>query len=176
MVRGKLVFITGGVRSGKSSFAEHYLMDAQAKRNVYVASGVAVDNEMKERINRHQDDRENYPVAWVTIEQPRHLEQIIPQIQYGDGILWDCVTTWLANELYEGQMEEVERKLYETIDQLLETAKVLVIVSNEVLDESLSKHEAVKLYQKWIGTIHQKLVEKANHAFEMEYSISYQWK
>ena len=43
MVRGKLVFITGGVRSGKSSFAEHYLMNEQAKRNVYIASGVAVD-------------------------------------------------------------------------------------------------------------------------------------
>ena len=81
MVRGKLVFITGGVRSGKSSFAEHYLMDEQAKRNVYIASGVAVDGEMKERIKRHQDDRENYPVDWVTIEQPRHFEQVVPTIQ-----------------------------------------------------------------------------------------------
>lgn len=176
MVRGKLIFITGGVRSGKSSFAEHYLMDEQAKRNVYIASGVAVDREMKERIQRHQDDRETYPVEWVTIEQPRHFEQIVPGIEQDDGILWDCVTTWLANELYEGQMKKVEKQLYETIDRLLEKAKVVVIVSNEVLDESLSKHESVKLYQKWIGTIHQKLVAKADHAFEMEYGLSHQWK
>ena len=46
MVRGKLIFITGGVRSGKSSFAEHYLMNERANRNVYIASGVAVDDEM----------------------------------------------------------------------------------------------------------------------------------
>lgn len=176
MVRGKLIFITGGVRSGKSSFAEHYLMDRLAKRNVYIASGVVVDNEMSERIKRHQDDRENYLVEWITIEQPRHFEQVLPHIQKGDGILWDCVTTWLANELYDGQMESVEEQLYETIDQLLEKAKLVVIVSNEVLDEPLSNYEDTALYQSWIGRIHQKLVAMADHAFEMEYGVSHQWK
>lgn len=176
MVRGKLVFITGGVRSGKSSFAEHYLMNEQAKRNVYVASGVAVDGEMAKRIERHQEDRENYPVEWMTIEQPRHFEHIVSHIQEGDGILWDCVTTWLANELYENNMEEVEKKLYHAIDQLIEKAKVVVIVSNEVLDEPLSNYESVILYQKWIGRIHQQLVAKADHAFEMEYGLSHQRK
>ncbi|QFF97900.1 hypothetical protein PB01_03200 [Psychrobacillus glaciei] len=176
MVRGKLVFITGGVRSGKSSFAEHYLMKEQVKRNVYVASGVAVDGEMKERIKRHQNDRENYPVEWATIEQPRYIEQILPYIQEGDGILWDCVTTWLANELYNNDMEKVEKALFETIEYLMHKAKVIVIVSNEVLDEPLSKYESVVLYQKWIGRIHQQLVAKADHAFEMEYGLSHQWK
>lgn len=176
MVRGKLIFITGGVRSGKSSFAEHYLMDRLAKRNVYIASGVAVDSEMKERIKRHQLDRENYSVKWVTFEQPQHFEQIVSQIQRGDGILWDCVTTWLANELYGGQIEEIEKKLYEAIDELLEKAKIVVIVSNEVLDEPLSNYEDTVLYQSWIGRIHQKLVAMADHAFEMEYGLSHQWK
>lgn len=176
MVRGKLIFITGGVRSGKSSFAEQYLMDRLAKRNVYIASGVAVDNEMSERIKRHQLDRENYSVKWVTLEQPQHFEQIVSQIQRGDGILWDCVTTWLANELYGGQIEEIEKKLYEAIDELLEKAKIVVIVSNEVLDEPLSNYEDTVLYQSWIGRIHQKLVAMADHAFEMEYGLSHQWK
>ncbi|TQR18059.1 bifunctional adenosylcobinamide kinase/adenosylcobinamide-phosphate guanylyltransferase [Psychrobacillus soli] len=176
MVRGKLVFITGGVRSGKSSFAEQYVMNEQAKRNVYVASGIAVDGEMKERIERHKDDRRNYPVEWTTFEQPRHFEQIIPKVKEGDAILWDCVTTWLANELYEGHMEQVEKQLYEAIDKLLEKVQVLVIVSNEVLDEPLSDYEDTVYYQKWIGRIHQKLVEKADHAFEMEYGLGRQWK
>ncbi|MDI2587790.1 bifunctional adenosylcobinamide kinase/adenosylcobinamide-phosphate guanylyltransferase [Psychrobacillus sp. NEAU-3TGS] len=176
MVRGKLVFITGGVRSGKSSFAEKLVMNEQAKRNVYIASGIAVDEEMKARITRHQDDRLNYPVEWVTIEQPRHLERILPQIEEGDAILWDCVTTWLANELYEGQMEEVEKRLFTTMEKLLEIVQVLVIVSNEVLDEPVSKYEYTALYQEWIGRLHQKLVAKADHAFEMEYGIGHQWK
>lgn len=176
MVRGKLVFITGGVRSGKSSYAERYLMKEQAKRNVYIASGVQVDGEMTKRIQKHRVDRQNYPVEWVTIEQPRHFEQVIPSIEPGDGVLWDCVTTWLANELYEGDMAMVEKQLYEAIDKLLEQAGVVVIVSNEVLDEPLSTYESVVLYQKWIGQIHQKLVAKADHAYEMEYGIKHQWK
>ena len=111
MVRGKLVFITGGVRSGKSSFAEQYLMNEQATRNVYIASGSSGgwgnDGTYSKDI---KTDRESYPVDWVTTEQPRHFEQVIPTIQSGDGILWDCVTTWLANELYEGEMEKVEKQ------------------------------------------------------------------
>ncbi|MFJ5769496.1 bifunctional adenosylcobinamide kinase/adenosylcobinamide-phosphate guanylyltransferase [Psychrobacillus sp. NPDC093180] len=176
MVRGKLVFITGGVRSGKSSFAEKLVMNEQAKRNVYIASGIAVDEEMKARITRHQDDRLNYPVEWVTIEQPRHMEQILPHIEEDDAILWDCVTTWLANELYEGQMEEVEKQLFVTMEKLLEKVQVLVIVSNEVLDEPVSKYEYTAFYQEWIGRLHQKLVAKADHAYEMEYGIGHQWK
>jgi adenosylcobinamide kinase/adenosylcobinamide-phosphate guanylyltransferase len=112
----------------------------------------------------------------VTIEQPRNFEQLIPQIQDGDGILWDCVTTWLANELYDNDMKKVQRVLFEAIDCLIHKAKVIVIVSNEVLDEPLSKYESVVLYQKWIGQIHQQLVAKADLAFEMEYGISHQWK
>ena len=176
MVLGKLVFITGGVRSGKSSFAEQYLMEEQATRNVYVASGMPVDGEMEERIQRHQDDRQSYPVDWITLEQPRHLENIVPLIHKGDGVLWDCVTTWLANELYEGNMDKVERELYETIDQLRQKAKVIVIVSNEVLDERISTYESVALYQQWIGRIHQQLVAKADEAYEMEYGVKHQWK
>lgn len=176
MVRGKLVFITGGVRSGKSSFAEHYLMTEYANRNVYVASGVAMDEEMNIRIERHQQDRAGYSVDWVTLEQPRYLEQLTSRIQKEDGILWDCVTTWLANELYDSEMEAVEERLLKTIDHFLKTAKVMVIVSNEVLDEPRSNYESVVLYQQWIGRIHQKLVAKADEAYEMEYGLCHQWK
>ncbi|MGE7977455.1 bifunctional adenosylcobinamide kinase/adenosylcobinamide-phosphate guanylyltransferase [Psychrobacillus sp. NPDC093200] len=176
MVRGKLVFITGGVRSGKSSFAEQYLMNEQALRNVYVASGVATDKEMEQRIEYHQRDRASYPVEWVTIEQSRHFEQLTVVIKQDDGILWDCVTTWLANELYVSNMEQVEKRLFETIDRLLEKVKVMVIVSNEVLDEHLSIYESVVRYQQWIGRIHQRLVINADEAYEMEYGLGHQWK
>ena len=176
MVRGKLVFITGGVRSGKSHFAEQYLMNERAPRNIYVASGVATDREMEQRIAHHQRDRESYPVNWITIEQPRYLEKLVPAIKATDGILWDCVTTWLANELYVSDMEEVEKKLFKTIDRLLEKVKVMVVVSNEVLDEQISSYESVLLYQQWIGRIHQKLVAKADEAYEMEYGLGHQWK
>ncbi|WP_036117336.1 bifunctional adenosylcobinamide kinase/adenosylcobinamide-phosphate guanylyltransferase, partial [Lysinibacillus sphaericus] len=66
-----LIFITGGVRSGKSHFAEKAAMQqyqAQfntAKRLIYLASGLAVDREMEKRIHRHQADRQAQPIQWL---------------------------------------------------------------------------------------------------------------
>ena len=98
---GKLTFISGGVRSGKSAFAERLLVEgatAAQGRLLYIASGRAVDKEMKRRIERHKLDRAEE--SWLTIEQPVDLEKVLPFIQQNDFVLWDCLTTWLANELY----------------------------------------------------------------------------
>lgn len=189
MVRGKLTFICGGVRSGKSAYAERWLVD-EAQRNggrlVYIASGLATDPEMQVRIERHQQDRVDQ--NWTTLEQPTKLEEVLPVVQQGDYVLWDCLTTWLANELYEGWetgtpclsqagcMEQKAQKLYATIDTLLMTAKHLTIVSNEVLDELPSTYEETNYYRQWIGRIHQQLVAMADTAIEIDYELATYWK
>jgi len=189
MVRGKLTFISGGVRSGKSSYAEKLLVnEAQnySARLVYIASGVATDSEMQARIERHKSDRSTH--SWTTFEQPVELEKLLPSIQPGDYVLWDCLTTWLANELYTGWesgkpcigqsgcMEQKELQLYTSIDALVSQAAHLVIVSNEVLDELPSKYTETEIYSKWLGRIHQALVKKADTAIEMDYGIPIVWK
>ncbi|MEK5067260.1 bifunctional adenosylcobinamide kinase/adenosylcobinamide-phosphate guanylyltransferase [Sporosarcina sp. FSL K6-1508] len=185
----KLTFISGGVRSGKSSYAEKLLVDEVREnggRLVYIASGVATDSEMQVRIERHKSDRSTD--SWTTLEQPVKLEEALSFIQQGDYILWDCLTTWLANELYMGWesgkpcieqpgcMELKETQLYTTIDALVSLAAHLVIVSNEVLDELPSEYAETEIYSKWIGRIHQVLVKKASTAIEMDYGIPIVWK
>jgi len=189
MVRGKLTFISGGVRSGKSSYAEKLLVNEAQKysaRLVYIASGVATDSEMQARIERHKSDRSTH--SWTTFEQPVELEKLLPSIQPGDYVLWDCLTTWLANELYTGWesgkpcigqsgcMEQKETQLYTTIDALVSQAAHLVIVSNEVLDELPSNYAETVIYSKWLGRIHQALVKKTDTAIEMDYGIPIVWK
>ena len=180
MVRGKLTFISGGVRSGKSAYAEKLLVDHTQGRLVYIASGSATDPEMATRIDTHRRDRSEF--KWITIEQSVNLEEILPFIHRGDLILWDCVTTWLANELYQGEqmgtasIGEKESRLYETIDELLTIASHLVIVSNEVFDEQPSDFEEVRFYSETLGRIHRNLVAKSNTAIEMDYGIATFWK
>ncbi len=189
MVRGKLTFISGGVRSGKSSYAEKLLVNEAQKnaaRLVYIASGVATDSEMRARIERHKSDRSTN--SWTTLEQPVELEEVLPFIQPGDYVLWDCLTTWLANELYTGWesgkpcigqsgcMEHKEIQLYTTINALVSQAAHLVIVSNEVLDELPSIYDETEIYSKWIGRIHQALVKTADTAIEMDYGIPIVWR
>lgn len=189
MVRGKLTFISGGVRSGKSAYAEKVLVDeaeTNGGRLVYIASGTAVDLEMKKRIKQHQADRSEF--NWTTLEQPTDLEEVLPFIQSGDLVLWDCLTTWLANELYAGWetgtpciaqtgcMEQKVDELHKIIALILATASQLVIVSNEVIDDIPPIDEETEIYRKWIGEIHQQLVARAQIAIEMEYRIPIFWK
>ena len=178
MVPGQLIFISGGVRSGKSTYAESLVQQANGNRNVYIASGLAHDQEMAERIGRHRKDRAQD--GWCTIEQPRQLSEALPFIRENDAVLWDCVTTWLANELYEGFeqgnlcankpgcMEQKWRDLKNTIDSMREKALYTVIVSNELLDEPLVD----RTYQQWLGTIHQWLASRADQAIEMENGLA----
>lgn len=189
MVRGTLTFISGGVRSGKSAYAEKILVDeaeTNGGRLVYIASGTATDLEMENRIKKHQMDRSEF--NWTTFEQPINLEEVLPQVQPDDLVLWDCLTTWLANELYEGWekgtpciaqvgcMEQKVEQLHKTIELILATASQLIIVSNEVLDDVPPIEEETEVYRQWLGEIHQQFVTRAQTTIEMECSIPIYWK
>ncbi len=178
---GTLTFITGGVRSGKSACAEQ-LVRSEAKqtggRLVYIASGTSTDDEMAARIARHRSDRADD--GWMTIEQPTHIEDVLLHVQPGDHVLWDCVTTWLGNEAFEGwesgtpcilNPECIVQKvntLLETIEQIQQLSSQFVIVSNEVFDEPLKAEEITRTYTQVLGKIHQAIVAKADTAIEMD--------
>ncbi|AQU80342.1 bifunctional adenosylcobinamide kinase/adenosylcobinamide-phosphate guanylyltransferase [Planococcus faecalis] len=182
MARGQLVFISGGVRSGKSTYAEMLVRDTGKGRRIYLASGQAYDEEMIERIERHRKDRQED--GWLTIEQAYSMANVLQELEPDDLVLWDCVTTWLANELYEGWetgnmcadiedcMEQKWGKLQETILEMLNTVHSLTIVSNEVLDDFVRD----RLYQSWLGRIHIWLVQQADQALEMENGLSFRRK
>ncbi len=182
MVRGQLIFISGGVRSGKSAYAESIVRNFCNTRKVYLASGQVYDEEMRERIERHRVDR--LQDNWLTIEQAYELENVTEILQPRDLVLWDCVTTWLANELYkgwetgemcseiEGCMEAKWTKLQETLIKMLDTVDLLTIVSNEVLDDFVRDEH----YQAWLGRIHIWLVQQADQAIEMENGLAFKRK
>ena len=186
---GKFIFITGGVRSGKSAFAEKYakqLYKQLQKENLfYIASGVAFDEEMTKRIHRHQKDREASDIDWRTIEV---LDLIPEEVSFSnnDVVLWDCVTTWLSNVLF--QTEYLEEKIRrQKIEDNLRILKekilywkskevVMLLVSNEVLDETSSTYGEVILYREILGELHQWIVSICDEAYELDYSICRRWK
>ncbi|MBW7473189.1 bifunctional adenosylcobinamide kinase/adenosylcobinamide-phosphate guanylyltransferase [Paenibacillus oenotherae] len=111
------VFITGGARSGKSDFAERYAMRSAAS-GVYIATSQAWDDEMRERIGRHQEVRAASGFPWRTVEEPfelaaaiRRLDQEAAAVQGGarPAIVVDCLTLWLTNWLLRLEpLEEAE--------------------------------------------------------------------
>ena len=176
MMNGKLIFITGGVRSGKSAFAEQYVSSLQYEKAYYVATGVAIDEEMKQRITRHQVDRASQSLNWETIESPTELPLLNgrPAI-----ILFECVTTWLSNVLYMKYSEEVNECVKRFIEQLMhwrQDGHIVVVVSNEVLDEGPSPYSETELYRKLLGAVHQQIVANSDEAYEVSFGVVQRWK
>lgn len=184
----ELTFIAGGVRSGKSAFAENLALSAYKGdgRLVYMASGVAMDSEMKQRIARHQKDRATQPVAWHTIEAPLRIGAIMNTLREGDVVLWDCVTTWLTNMMYmpmenktinsSERLEEARMIIQQAFATIQHKNITFFVVSNELFDEPDLRHNELNHYRKVLGDIHQWLVEQAKAAYELTEGIAKKWK
>jgi adenosylcobinamide kinase/adenosylcobinamide-phosphate guanylyltransferase len=99
---GKLILITGGARSGKSSFAEE-TAKSFGSNILYCATSIAFDEEMKDRIKRH---RERRPCEWETVEAYRDLDVALGRRLAGkDAVLLDCITIMVSNLMLERSMD-----------------------------------------------------------------------
>lgn len=179
-----LIFVTGGVRSGKSSWAEKYVIDrSQHEKHIhYIATAVQTDEEMKKRISNHQQRRKESPVKWFTWEQSRNIEQIADHFLGNEIVLLDCLTNLLNNELFYGvengdeqwqdrnYQQFVLEKIQHGIEKIEKKTSFFVIVSNEVVYD-LFDHEVLISYMKLLGKCHQWIVRKADVAVRMEFGI-----
>lgn len=175
----KLIFITGGVRSGKSRFAEERAASIRTENSTlyYIACGQASDVEMEARISRHQQDREKAIVPWQTVECPKDVGSAASQLEANAVVLLDCVTTLLSNELFLHEdwsnalfQEQTKQKIQRDIEKLNESSEALVIVSNELGHEPLDG-ELVSVYARLLGEIHQWIVSKADEAYLVEMAL-----
>lgn len=99
------IFITGGARSGKSSFAQeiadNLCLDEKikGKKIVYLATSRILDEEMRQRVEIHRQAR---PTGWETFEEPLDLDAVAEKVPSQTGIiLLDCLTAWLSNMLFQ---------------------------------------------------------------------------
>ncbi|WP_235816477.1 bifunctional adenosylcobinamide kinase/adenosylcobinamide-phosphate guanylyltransferase [Bacillus massilinigeriensis] len=175
-----LIFITGGVRSGKSSFAEVTAITLADQINGslhYIATGVPADSEMKERALRHQKDRAKSGVAWKTWEEPLDIGRLGSSFSSKDVILLDCVTTLLNNYFFEyeeqlnnARTEKIKNRILTDIMQMKNTCHALIVVSNEILNEPLQS-EYVFIYKRLLGELHQQIVHEAKEAYIVEAGV-----
>src|SRR5579863_10234657 len=86
----RMIFITGGARSGKSRYAQQLALRL-SDRPVYVATARAWDDEFQQRIRLHQQDRDE---RWRSLEEQRHLSRLPLE---GEVAVIDCVTLWITN-------------------------------------------------------------------------------
>jgi adenosylcobinamide kinase/adenosylcobinamide-phosphate guanylyltransferase len=120
--------VLGGARSGKSAHAEQLARATQLSR-LYIATAQAFDDEMRERIARHQQDRA--ADGWRTVEEPIGLAAALARHAGPDHVvLVDCLTLWLSNIMLGGR--DVARMQAALLSVLDGVRGPVILVSNEV--------------------------------------------
>jgi len=164
----RTIFITGGARSGKSGFAEQTATNYGAPL-CYMATAQSLDDEMGQRIEKHQQRRGD---AWHTIEEPLQLVQALAE---NDGrfnaILVDCLTLWLSNLLllHEELAEETEARVTDEVQRLATALRGMttpvIIVTNEVGMGIVPEHRLGRIFRDIAGQANQILAAAADEAW-----------
>ncbi|MRX72505.1 cobinamide kinase [Bacillus lacus] len=182
-----IIFISGGVRSGKSRFAEELAIQKAAKHGGclhYIAPGTPSDDEMKSRIQKHQADRMRSGQSWKTWEQHRSLHLLSGNFDRSDVVLLDCLTTLVNNELFHSakeewnadQLEEIKHSILSAAVMLSRECSTLILVSNEVFFDTVQNSTLVYAYMKLLGELHQEIVKEARDAYLVEAGIAMKMK
>ena len=173
---GEIKLFTGGARSGKSSAAQ-----AEAKKYgdvAYIATAVATDSEMKERIERHRVSR---PQSWKTLECPYDIAGALINTSH-EAYLIDCITVYVNNLIFEIKQDwaqdelldahdiaRIEESVLAKIDALIEAMKareaVFIVVSNEVGSGVAPHYSLGRLFRDLAGMLNQRLARAAKEVY-----------
>ncbi len=158
----QIAFITGGARSGKSSFAQQ-MAESASPNPVYLATARVWDEDFRLRIERHQRDRGPH---WINIEEEKQLS--VCQVN-GQTVLLDCITLWLTNIFFDNQFD-IDISLEEAKaewDRFVQKDLNLIVVSNELGMGVHPVEESARKFADLQGWMNQHIARQANEVFLM---------
>lgn len=169
----KITLVTGGSRSGKSSFAEGLLKGQEDV--LYIATSFITDDEMRERVDIHKSRRNK---NWETYEGHRDLHKIIRDWKH-KYIILECVTTMITNLIFDkySDFDNLSRKEIEALEEWIsvqikevitacrEFNKELVIITNEVGFGLVSEYKLGRIFTDISGRINQLLGSLCDEAY-----------
>ena len=173
-MKSTIILCSGGARSGKSEFAEQLALSLKG-RKAYVATGQAFDDEMKDRIKKHQLRRGK---EWITFEIPLHLHKNWEQIKnVSDVILIDCLTMFTSNHVFahgdintQEDSNRIESIILEELRLLLQDInnsndKIVIFVTNEIGLGIVPENKLARYFRDITGRVNREVASAANKMY-----------
>lgn len=148
--------VLGGVRSGKSQFAERWIAE-QREQVVYIATSQVWDGSMAERVAKHQSYR---PEHWQTIEEPFKLAETLTKVaneQPEVGVIVECCSLWLTNLLCAEDDAQLESEREQFLAVLADYSLPIILVSAEVGLGIMPMNALARRYGDEIGVLNQRM-------------------
>lgn len=155
-----IILITGGQRSGKSTFAEKLALRL-SPNPVYLATAEPLDEEFRERVRRHQERR---GPEWTNIEERLKLSlHSLP----GRVILVDCVTMWATNQLFDSgeSLDSALTSLKEEFDRFTGPDATYIFVTNEIGAGGTSANPLQRRFCDLLGFFNQYIASRADEVY-----------
>ena len=156
----KIILITGGQRSGKSSYAEELALSL-ADNPVYVATAHVWDEEFRERVRRHQERR---GPQWTNIEEEKYLSR---HDLTGRVAVIDCVTLWLTNFFEHQDVDKTLQTVKEEFDRFTAQDATFIFVSNEIGSGGVSIDAVQRRFTDLQGWVNQYIASQADEVILM---------
>ena len=162
----RIALVTGGCRSGKSAHAQR-VAELLPPCRAYVATSPVTDPEMAARIEAHRHSRRDR--GWDTIEEEIDLEGVFSRGIAYNVMLVDCVTLWVNNLMYRGELvggaigeKEVASRCAAMLDAAHACPASVIFVTNEVGLGIVPENAQARLYRDLIGRANQIIAARAD--------------
>lgn len=169
-----IIMITGGARSGKSTFAEELCLK-KGKKLAYIATANIYDDEMRHRVDLHKKRRGE---QWTNFEIPLRIEPYMEELKQHDFILVDCMTMLILNYMFQLGYDleddaKINQKIYESVEkdtlnfiedflnQIGDTNSSCVFVTNEIGLGIVPESKLSRLYRDIVGKANQILAQRS---------------
>jgi adenosylcobinamide kinase/adenosylcobinamide-phosphate guanylyltransferase len=160
-----ITLVLGGVRSGKSSYAQRIAQQAGVVTFIATAER-RDDDEMQRKIERHIAER---PAAWTTTEEPLDLAGVLRRAAPAQTLLIDCLTLYAANllEAHAGDEAAQSHRVDELCAALVVVACPVILVSNEVGSGVVPAYALGRRFRDILGEINQRIAGIADRVVLM---------
>lgn len=170
---GRVILVTGGARSGKSSYSQR-LAESLGAEKVFLATALSLDEEVATRIAKHRESRE--AAGWSTLEEPREVAGAIRGVAGSSVILVDCLTMWVSNLLLSDPAsvggcsdqslteDDIVARSLEMLQACEERSGPTIFVTNEVGLGIVPGDPLSRLYRDLLGRCNQTMAAGADSA------------